>query len=318
MTWRIAMKRFSAFFAVSLVCVAFALPGLADGDGSRQIIAPAKDNASKAKTVTPEALAHRIWIITDTILERHIDPPARQAMLLGSLQPLTIRATKTALLAAAPKYPLPSNLSKRVSQVTNEEQWTVLFREVWSVNGAGQAGLSVEREELVLQGLSGSVPGGVDLIDPAQAKVMEQSAANRYVGTGIQIALNDKEKLTQVRLAFRTGPAYKAGMKSDDLIVAVDGVKTNGMSVRQVVDLIRGDEGTPVTIDVRQPNTQEIRSLKMIRGVVPFETVVGYRRASEDGWSFRPDPAAPIAYLRIKSLTSSVAHELRQKEAQLQ
>ncbi|HEV3443887.1 MAG TPA: S41 family peptidase [Gemmataceae bacterium] len=306
------MYRRCAFFLVGLICGAFTLQTLAGEEKPAPQVA-----ASNEKTVTPEALAHRIWVITDTVLENHINPPARQAMLLGSLQALTIRASKQPLRLAN-KSSLPFNLGKRVSEVTTEPQWTALFQEIWTANSAAPTAIPGAREELVLQGLSGSVPGEANVIDPVQMKVMDQTAANRYVGTGIQIAVNDKEKLTQVRIAFRHGPAYKAGMKTDDLIVAVNGVNTSGMTIRQVVDLIRGEEGTPVTIGVRQPDTQEVRSLKMIRGVVPFETVLGHQRTSEDGWNFRVDPAAPIAYLQIKSLTSSVVHELRQKEAQLQ
>jgi len=80
------------------------------------------------------------------------------------------------------------------------------------------------------------------------------------------------------------GPAYKAGMKTDDLIVAVNGVKTSGMTIRQVVDLFAAKKARRVTIDVRQPDTQEVRSLKMMRGVVPlrpWSAIDGPRRTVE-------------------------------------
>ena len=283
------------------------LAALAAADKAPPPVRPsAQPAADKSKLATPEALAHRMWIITEAVLENHFNPPARQTMLLASLQTLVNGDNSSRVY----------NLSRRVSNVTTEEQWTKLLRENWS-KAAGEKIPPANRMQVMLEGLSSSVPGGVTLLDPVVLKVVEQTAGNRYVGTGIQIAFDQKEKLTQVRLAFRNGPAYRAGMKTDDFIVAVDGVKTHGMSIRQVIDLIRGDEGTPVTIAVRQPNSKETRSLKMIRSVVPFETVVGHRRASEDGWSFRIDPAAPIAYLQLKSLTSSIVHELRQKEAQL-
>jgi len=281
------MTRRILFILSALLIVALYLPALADNKQATP------SNAARGKVVSPESIAHQIWVITDVVLERHINPPARQAMLLASL-------------VDGDKPPQIGGLGKRVSQITTEAQWTALLQEIKPFD-----------PEQMLERLSRSVPGEAMLIGATQLKIMEQSANNRYVGTGIQLAVNKEEQLTQIRLAFRNGPAYRAGMKANDLIVAVDGVAMRGKNIGQVVDAIRGEEGTSVAIDVRQPNTKETRALKMVRGVVPFETVVGYRRAGEESWAYRVDPATPIAYLQCKSVTSSIVHELRQKEAQL-
>src|SRR5207253_375278 len=50
----------------------------------------------------------------------------------------------------------------------------------------------------------------------------------------------------------------------------------------------------------------------MTRGVIPFESVLGYRRASEETWDFRPTPSEAIAYLHIPNILASTLHELRQ------
>jgi carboxyl-terminal processing protease len=281
------MTRRILFILSALLIVALYLPALAD---NKQATPP---NAARGKVVSPESIAHQIWVITDVVLERHINPPARQAMLLASL-------------VDGDKPPQIAGLGKRVSQITTEAQWTALLQEIKPFE-----------PEQMLERLSRSVPGKAMLIGATQLKIMEQSANNRYVGTGIQLAVNKEEQLTQIRLAFRNGPAYRAGMKANDLIVAVDGVPMRGKNIGQVVDAIRGEEGTPVAIDVRQPNAKETRALKMVRGVVPFETVIGHRRAGEESWAYRLDAAVPIAYLQCKSVTSSIVHELRQKEAHL-
>ncbi len=49
------------------------------------------------------------------------------------------------------------------------------------------------------------------------------------------------------------GPAARAGVKNGDLLEEVDGVDTRGMPLRDVVERLRGDEGTDVTIKVRTP-----------------------------------------------------------------
>ena len=49
----------------------------------------------------------------------------------------------------------------------------------------------------------------------------------------------------------------------------------------------------------KQPGEAQTRKLDLVRSVVPFQTLEGYRRLSEEGWQFRVEPDAPIAYLRM-------------------
>ena len=108
----------------------------------------------------------------------------------------------------------------------------------------------------------------------------------------------------------------EAGAKAGDLIVEVDGKDTLGVKLRTVVDWLRGEEGAPVRVVIRKPGEKANRTLHLTRSVVPFQMVEGYRRAGE-GWTYRIDPATPVAYVRIASITSGTLHELRQLEPQL-
>ena len=77
---------------------------------------------------------------------------------------------------------------------------------------------------------------------------------------------------------FEGGPADRAGVKKGDLIEEVDGVDTKGMELRDVVDRLRGDEGTDVTIKVRQPREAKSRTMKITRGQLPRTTIEGVRK----------------------------------------
>src|SRR5262249_13842514 len=147
--------------------------------------------------------------------------------------------------------------------------------------------------------------------------VVQQISGNRYIGTGVQLRFDDKRKLVKIVVPFRRGPARKAGARPGDLIIKVNDVATKGMSLEKVVTLLRGDEGTKVTVEVRQPGAKQTRTLQMTRSVVPFDSVYGYRRASEEDWKFRPDATAPIAYLWVKAINSSTLHDLRKLERRL-
>jgi carboxyl-terminal processing protease len=117
---------------------------------------------------------------------------------------------------------------------------------------------------------------------------------------------------------FRRGPAHRAGIKPGDLLVKVDGKSTKGISLEDTANWVRGPEGTPVSVVVRQPKSTEERTYQIVRGVIPIETVVGYRRAGGDlDWHYEIDPSAPIGYIAVTALHSSTPHELRQAEGRL-
>jgi carboxyl-terminal processing protease len=266
---------------------------------------PAADPAAPA--LGPDALARRAWAFTDLVLDRDVEPCTRQEMFLGGVR---------GLLHAADRQP-PADLSRRVSALTTPEQLAALLREVWPpAEGAAQK-KTEELEAHFGAGLLAAIPGRPQLIPPNVLKVEEQVAGNRYVGIGIQIRLNEGEHFPQIVDAFRRGTARRGGARADDLIVEVNGHSTHDVPLGQVIDWIRGDEGTAVTMVVRQPKATDKRTLHLMRAKVPFDTVLGFRRQSEETWSYRIDPDQPIAYARIASINSATLHDLRQLERTL-
>lgn len=249
--------------------------------------------------------AQRVWALTDVIGQKHVLSPRRADMLLAGMK---------ALLKAAGRQ-APDDLKERVSRIAGVRELTALLNELGPPPTADQ---QKAREAAFLEGLFAAVPGHPQLLSPEERRVGAQVNDNRYVGTGIQIALADDKKLAEIRLPFPRGPAHRAGAKPGDLIVAVDGVPMEGVPLVKVVEALRGAEGTSVTMTVRQPQEKMTRDLKMVRGVVPFQTIFGYRRRSADDWDFRPEPSLPAAYLRVGTITSSCLHELRQIERVLQ
>ncbi len=258
--------------------------------------------------ISAEAVAQRVWTLTNLVLKEHLDPPTRQEMVLAGAKALLRRAGTTA----------PHDLSQRISTLATEEQFKALVRELWTEATGNPNETTLALQAALLEGLLSPVPGRANLLSAEEVKTMEVIAGNRYVGTGIQIRFHEDRKLVQIVTPLPRGPARRAGAKAGDLILRVDDKNTEGMSVQQVVALVRGGEGTPVTFVVRQPDSDETRTLKMIRGVIPFETILGHKRLSEESWQYRVDAEAPIAYVTVQSITSSTLHELRQIERQLQ
>ena len=97
--------------------------------------------------------------------------------------------------------------------------------------------------------------------------------ANSYVGIAITIQQTEEEDGFLVIKVDAGGPADKAGMLPGDRIVAVDGISTVGMTPNEGSLLVRGEEGTPVTLTIRRES--EEFDLTMIRHQVEVQVAGG-------------------------------------------
>jgi carboxyl-terminal processing protease len=166
-------------------------------------------------------------------------------------------------------------------------------------------------QEALLDGLLETVSGDCQRLSAKEHKVQEQVQGNRYVGIHIQVRYDPNEKRTIIDALVPGGPADRAGMKKGDRFEQIDGVDTTGMDLRQVVDRLRGEDGTDVLVKVRQPGASEARTLKATRGPLFIPTVAGIRKKTTGEWDFRASGSDPIGYLRIRDISSSTPHELR-------
>jgi carboxyl-terminal processing protease len=252
-------------------------------------------------------LAKRVQEITDAVLEHHIDPPVRQQMILSGIK---------ALYQAA-GVSVPTDLSRRVSALATPEQIAAFIADAWPKTTAKPVAAK-ELQETLMNGLLDSVSGGARLVSAKDRKVEEQLEGNRYVGIHVALSMNESEKRPTIFDVFEGGPADRAGVKKHDLLEAVDGVDTKGMTLREVIDRTRGDEGTDVVIQVRQPKEPRSRTMKITRGQLPHPTVTGIRKQPSGDWKVRFDGPDPIGYLKIIEIAASTPHELRKMAQQLE
>ena len=109
----------------------------------------------------------------------------------------------------------------------------------------------VEFETLI----EGAIDGMLNKVDrysyfmsPSEYEEMQQEYEGHYGGIGIVITMRDN-KLTIVS-PIKNTPGEKAGLRAGDIIVAIDGQKTAEMSQMKAVDMMRGEEGTDVTLTI--------------------------------------------------------------------
>ncbi|MGJ8651802.1 MAG: S41 family peptidase [Opitutaceae bacterium] len=103
-------------------------------------------------------------------------------------------------------------------------------------------------------------------------EAFNKASNQEYVGVGIEISeFSERVTIAQV---FEQGSAGKAGILPGDYIVGIDGLDTREESLSEVVDRIRGEPGTIVTMEVERPINHEILSFDLERKEIALDSVV--------------------------------------------
>ena len=138
-----------------------------------------------------------------------------------------------------------------------------------------QAVYPVEGDKLV----EGAIRGMTDVIgDPystyfteEEAKAHEESLADERVGIGAEIAQSQGRFV--IVAPIKSSPAEKAGVKPYDEIVQVDNERVDGKTLKELLNMIRGDKGTDVTLTVFRPDEGKHIKISITRAAIPVKTV---------------------------------------------
>ena len=123
-----------------------------------------------------------------------------------------------------------------------------------------------------------SIKGMVESLDPHSSfltpdmfKDMQTETKGQFGGIGIEITI--KDGFPTVITAIEDTPAYKAGLKSDDHIIKIDGKPTKNMSIVDVVKLIRGERGKAVTLTVMREGLPLPKDYQVTRDIIVVKSV---------------------------------------------
>jgi carboxyl-terminal processing protease len=100
---------------------------------------------------------------------------------------------------------------------------------------------------------------------PTQAQEFQDNIQGNFGGIGLEIGENSAGVL-EVISALKGTPAASAGFLPDDLIIAIDGKSTQGVSSDDAVNIIRGPVGQPVTLTIVRNGKQQ--DIKVVRETI--------------------------------------------------
>jgi carboxyl-terminal processing protease len=159
----------------------------------------------------------------------------------------------------------------------------------------------VEPEQLVNGALKGMMRG----LDPYSQYLDAKNFTNLKTTTqgtfgGIGVVVSVRDNYPTVISPIEGSPAFLAGMRSGDQIVKIDGKSSAGLSIDEAADLLRGPEGTKVTLTVRREGEEEEHDLALERKVIVTHSVP-YAFVAEGG----------VGYLRLSSFSENSGAEVR-------
>lgn len=105
---------------------------------------------------------------------------------------------------------------------------------------------------------------------PEEAKVFQENISGNFSGVGMEIGMN-KDRILTVISPLKGTPAERAGILAGDIILAIDGQTTDGISTDEAVTRIRGEKGTKVTFTVLRG--EATREISVIRDTIQVPTI---------------------------------------------
>lgn len=144
---------------------------------------------------------------------------------------------------------------------------------------------------------------------PAQWEEFNKRTQGEFSGVGIQIQ-NDEEGNIKVISPIEDSPAFKAGIKAGDLIVAADGKSLKGITTTQAVRVITGPIGTPVMLTISNSDGTGAHDVRLVRDTIHVASLKGFMYKAGGGWDYFIDSDQKIAYLRLTEFTKSSGEEL--------
>src|SRR4051812_5532016 len=133
---------------------------------------------------------------------------------------------------------------------------------------------SVEDKKLLTEAISGMVAS----LDPHSAyldkkafKELREGTQGKFVGLGIEVGMEDG--YVKIISPIEDSPAYKAGLKSGDLITRLDATPVKGMTLDEAVKKMRGEPNSKITLTIARREEDKPIVVTIVRQEIRVQSV---------------------------------------------
>ncbi|MGB9860179.1 MAG: S41 family peptidase [Moorellaceae bacterium] len=142
-----------------------------------------------------------------------------------------------------------------------------------------------------------------EYLSPAQVKIYQRLLEEEYSGVGM--VLKEENHVFTVQEVIASSPAARQGIKPGGVLLKVDGRALQGLSLNEVLLLLRGEPGTQVTVEIAWPWEPTPRAFTLTREMIRQPAVQAHLLEGE------------IGYLALRSFTSTAPTEVAEGLAEL-
>ena len=164
--------------------------------------------------------------------------------------------------------------------------------------------------------IKSAIKGMMSDLDPHSAFLddkdfdrLTESTTGEFAGVGMTVQKDKKTKYILVVSPIDATPAFKAGMKSGDLVMEIDDVSTDTVTFAEGVDMLRGEPNTDVHLKVWREGESKQLDITITRAIIKVESVKADVKRKNTGYirinSFQKNTQAQLekAFDKINKMT---------------
>jgi carboxyl-terminal processing protease len=161
-----------------------------------------------------------------------------------------------------------------------------VFWEAWRFIEQRYYGETPTTQERVYGAIRGMVNSFGDpntaFIDPTRAQIFREDTNGSFEGIGAAVHVDDLGRIYIVE-PYPGRPAAEAGLQAGDIILKVDGVAVDGISLYEAISLIRGPADTKVVLTIYRDGMDEPLDVPVVRARIEIEVVEAERLDGDIG-----------------------------------
>jgi carboxyl-terminal processing protease len=205
---------------------------------------------------------------------------------------------------AEPLQPSPKQLVDTVWQILDQNYVDGSFnRQDWKAvrqSYLGRSYTSKQQAYVAIQQMVAKLGDRyTEFIEPQAYTALNAEINGNLSGVGLQLATDEKTKALTVVAPIERSPAAMAGIISADVITKINGRSTQGMTINEAVQQIKGVAGTQVVLTIRRGNQN--LTVALTRANIALNPV-SYRTEMTN--------AGKIGYIRLPEFTRTAPAEM--------
>jgi carboxyl-terminal processing protease len=139
-------------------------------------------------------------------------------------------------------------------------------------------------------------------LDPNEFAQLNAETSGELSGIGVKLGMDKKTKALTVIEPVENSPAFKAGLRTGDRILGIDGKLTQGMDAEKATSLIRGTAGTTVKLKIARQGQKNF-DVAINRAVIHISNVKS---------ALKQEGNNRIGYIRLSGFDAHASDEVRQ------